>query len=313
MMSSIPVLDYSKFTCGNPDAIREFSQELGAAFQNIGFASIKNHHIDKALLERFYNSTRGFFSLPLEEKLQYHFPELHGQRGYTSVGVEHAKNNPYPDLKEFWHFGQPDEIATTEGFPLNIVVKEVPEFNEAGMELYGEFLKTGINILRAVALFMGLNENYFTPLVETGNSILRPIHYPPVLNPQVGAIRAGAHEDINLITLLASADGKGLEVLNKSGEWVAVNNNQDSLVINVGDMLDRLTNGILRSTTHRVSLPTPEYALYSRYSIPFFVHPISNMSLNCLEHCVQAEGRKKYEDILAGDFLEQRLREIGLI
>jgi isopenicillin N synthase-like dioxygenase len=313
MMSSIPILDYSKYTSGDPDAIQEFSQELGSAFQNIGFASIKNHDIDNKLLERFYATARSFFDLPLHKKLEYHFPELHGQRGYTSFGVEHAKDNPFPDLKEFWHFGQKDDVAITEGFPINVAVQELPEFNEMGMKLYTEFLKTGINILRSVATFLSLDKDYFTPFVKPGNSILRPIHYPPVQNAEEGAIRAGAHEDINLITLLASADGKGLEVLNKAGEWVAVNNNSESLVINVGDMLDRLSNGVLRSTTHRVSLPTAVYAKHSRYSIPFFVHPVSNMSLNCLEHCIMSEGKKKYEDISAGEFLEQRLREIGLM
>lgn len=314
MQQSIPAVDLRDFTHGTPEQKAKFVQDLGKAYEEVGFVAVKNHGLSDELRDHLYSSVQKFFSLPLETKLKYEDKELAGQRGYTSFGREKAKDSTVGDLKEFWHFGQEvtDGDAIKNEYPDNILCNEVPEFNKFGLEAYNKLESAGREMLRAIALYLGLDENYFDPKIHNGNSILRPIHYGPILTEPQNAVRAGAHEDINLITLLMGASADGLEILNKKGEWVAVTALPDQIVVNVGDMLQRLTNNRLKSTTHRVVNPPREQWGSSRYSIPFFLHPRSDMRLDCLESCVNAEHPIQYAPISAGEYLDERLQEIGL-
>ena len=312
----IPSVDLSDFLSDNQDRKNKFVKELGLAYESIGFVAVKNHQISKALIDELYQSMKDFFSLPEEVKNNYNILGIGGQRGYTPFGEEHAKGKTAGDLKEFWHFGQfvEDNDPINEEYPDNVNVEELPNFIDIGKKAYQTFENTGSHLLRAIALHLGLEENYFKPHIHNGNSILRPIHYPPITGEiEPGAVRAGAHEDINLITLLVGASADGLEVLNKHNEWVSVTEIQDHIVVNVGDMLQRLTNNKLKSTTHRVVNPPKEKMGTSRYSVPFFLHPRSDMPLNCLTSCIDEENPKQYEDITAGEYLNERLREIGLL
>ena len=293
----------------------KFINEIGSAYEEIGFVALKNHFLSDELVEQLYSEVEKFFQLPKETKLGYEREDLGGQRGYVSFGKEHAKGKKEGDLKEFWHFGQevaPD-VTIDDEYPDNVIVKELPEFNATGMKAYRMLEKTGIYVLRALALHIGIDEHYFDHWASNGNSILRPIHYPPITSEPDNAVRAGAHGDINLITLLMGASAPGLQVQNRAGEWIDAIAQEDELVINVGDMLQRHTNNKLRSTIHRVVNPPRELWHTSRYSIPFFLHPRSDMKLDCLEECIDANHPKQYEDITAGEFLHQRLVEIGLI
>lgn len=314
-MKNIPSVDLGDFISGDPVRKQNFVNEIGRAYEEIGFVSLKNHFLDDELVEKLYKEVKAFFSLPVETKQKYEIDGLGGQRGYVSFGKEHAKGSKEGDLKEFWHFGQePDEDANLiDEYPENVYVEELPEFNEIGMKTYRMLEKTGKYVLRALSLHIGLDEFYFDHWISSGNSILRPIHYPPINEEPKGAVRAGAHGDINLITLLMGASTGGLQVLRKDGEWIDAKPNEDELVINVGDMLERHTNNKLRSTIHRVVNPPKEEWGSPRYSIPFFMHPRSDMKLNCLEECIDEAHPKAYYDITAGEFLNQRLIEIGLI
>ena len=314
-MNNIPSVDLADFLSDDLQRKQKFVNEIGNAFKDIGFVSLKNHFLDDALVDNLYREVKGFFALPLETKSKYEIENLGGQRGYISFGKEHAKGKKEGDLKEFWHFGQePSSDANLiEEYPENVMVSELKHFNTTGMNAYKMLEKTGIYILRALALYIGLDENYFDHWASNGNSILRPIHYPPITQEPKGAVRAGAHGDINLITLLMGASSGGLQVLRKDGEWIDAIPNEDELVINVGDMLERHTNNKLRSTIHRVVNPPKEQWSTPRYSIPFFMHPRSDMKLNCLKECVDKQHPKAFNDITAGDFLHQRLIEIGLI
>ena len=314
-MNNIPSVDLADFLSDDLQRKQKFVNEIGNAFKDIGFVSLKNHFLDDALVDNLYREVKGFFALPLETKSKYEIENLGGQRGYISFGKEHAKGKKEGDLKEFWHFGQePSSNANLiEEYPENVTVSELKHFNTTGMNAYKMLEKTGIYILRALALYIGLDENYFDHWASNGNSILRPIHYPPITQEPKGAVRAGAHGDINLITLLMGASSGGLQVLRKDGEWIDAIPNEDELVINVGDMLERHTNNKLRSTIHRVVNPPKEQWSTPRYSIPFFMHPRSDMKLNCLKECVDKQHPKAFNDITAGDFLHQRLIEIGLI
>lgn len=313
--NNIPNVDLADFVSDDPKRKEKFVKEIGEAYEEIGFVSLKNHFLSDDLVEELYKEVKAFFDLSTEAKRKYEIEGLGGQRGYVSFGKEHAKGKKEGDLKEFWHFGQePSEDANlTEEYPENVQVKELKDFNHVGMEAYRMIEKTGIYVLRALALYIGLEETYFDHWASNGNSILRPIHYPPITEEPEGAVRAGAHGDINLITLLMGASSGGLQVKRKDGEWIDAIPKKDELVINVGDMLERLTNNKLRSTIHRVVNPPKEEWDKPRYSIPFFMHPRSEMKLNCLEECIDREHPKQYEDITAGDFLHQRLVEIGLI
>jgi len=313
--NNIPVVDLADFLSENYNRKQKFVNEIGKAFEEIGFVSLKNHFLSEDLSEELYKEVKAFFALPYDVKRKYEIEGLGGQRGYVSFGKEHAKGKKEGDLKEFWHFGQepsPD-ASLIEKYPENLKVEELKDFYHTGMEAYRMLEKTGIYVLRALALHIGLDEHYFDHWASNGNSILRPIHYPPITEEPKGAERAGAHGDINLITLLMGASGGGLQVLRKDGIWIDAIPKDDELVINVGDMLERLTNNKLKSTIHKVINPPREEWDKPRYSIPFFMHPRSEMPLNCLEECMDEEHPKQYEDTTAGEFLHQRLEEIGLI
>jgi len=310
----IPSVDLHDFIHGDNDTKQKFVAALGHAYENIGFVAVKNHLIQESIVQSLYQEVQSFFELPLETKMKYEIPGLAGQRGYTSFGKEHAKDSNAGDLKEFWHFGQQvtDGDAIEKEYPKNVFTDELPGFNEVGIQAYRDLENTGRFMLRAIAIHLGLDEQYFDDKIHNGNSILRPIHYPPITAEPKSAVRAGQHEDINLITLLIGASAEGLQVLNKQGEWVDVTALPDHIVVNVGDMLQRLTNGKLKSTTHRVINPPREKWHTPRYSIPFFLHPRSEMRLDCLPACVPAGTSPLWEPISAGEYLEQRLAEIGL-
>jgi isopenicillin N synthase-like dioxygenase len=255
-----------------------------------------------------------FFALPDSVKRKYEIPDLAGQRGYTSFGKEHAKGSTAPDLKEFWQMGQilKSEELKSEGYPENVRVQELPDFFDLGTSLFKSFEQTGSYLLQAIGVYLGIGEFYFSAHIQNGNSILRAIHYPPIKNEPANAIRAEQHEDINLITLLVGASAEGLQILNKQNQWLDVTAPEDSIVVNVGDMLQRLTNNRLKSTTHRVINPPREKWHTSRYSIPFFLHPRSEMHLDCLPSCVSEINPLAYPPITAGEYLDERLIEIGL-
>ena len=311
---NIPSVDLADFTEGNKETKAAFVKELGKAYEEIGFVAVKNHGLSDALCAELYAQVKGFFTLSKEEKEAYEIEGLAGQRGYVSFGKEHAKNKNEGDLKEFWHFGQTveDNDPIKEEYPDNVQVNELPKFNAVGREVYQKLEATGREMLRAIALHLNLDEHYFDAKIHNGNSILRPIHYPPITHEPKDAVRAAEHEDINLITLLMGASADGLQVLNKSGEWISVTALPDQIVVNVGDMLQRLTNNKLKSTTHRVVNPPREKWGTSRYSIPFFLHPRSEVSLNCLPSCISESNPKNFSDITAGEYLEQRIIELGL-
>jgi isopenicillin N synthase-like dioxygenase len=314
-MQNIPSVDLRDFLSDNPERKQKFVNEIGRAFEDIGFVALKGHFLNEQLVAELYGEIKNFFTLPLETKYSYEIPGIGGQRGYVSFGTEHAKGRKEGDLKEFWHFGQyvDKDSKWADEYPDNVDVKELPNFNKVGKEAFQMLEKTGINVLRAIALHLGLDEFYFDNYGKEGNSILRPIHYPPITQEPENAIRAAAHGDINLITLLMGAQGRGLQVKNHDGDWIDAIAEPDELVINVGDMLSRHTNNKLKSTIHQVVNPPRELWGTSRYSVPFFMHPVSDMRLDCLESCIDAENPKLYEDIAAGDFLHERLVDLGLI
>lgn len=302
---NIPRLDLLHYTQGTGAQRHQFSQDIGKAFHSTGFVTIANHGMDKALIEELYDVVQAFFALPETTKLKYEIPGLAGQRGYTSKGKEKAKDAKVPDLKEFWQRGQ-------DGNPL---VEELPRFDAVTGEVFLRLESAGRELLKAIAVYLELEEDYFEPKVIQGNSILRAIHYFPIEDPASlpeDAVRAGAHEDINLITLLIGASADGLEVLTRDGTWYPVKAHGEDIVVNVGDMLQRLTNNKLKSTTHRVVNPPHELMKVSRFSVPFFLHPKSDMNLAALESCVDARHPKVYPDVTAGEYLDERLREIGL-
>lgn len=314
-MSAIPSVDLRDFISGDESRKRQFVQEIGRAFEEIGFVALSGHFLSDDLVEQLYSEIKKFFDMPQDTKNKYEIPGIGGQRGYTSFGKEHAKGRKEGDLKEFWHFGQyvEDNPKLLAEYPENVKVDELPDFNAVGKETYKMLEKTAQYVLRALALHLHLNENYFDEFIKNGNSILRPIHYPPITEEPKNAVRAAAHGDINLITLLMGAHGKGLQVQNHKGEWVDAIAKPDQLMINVGDMLSRLTNNKLKSTIHQVVNPPRAHWGKSRYSIPFFMHPISEMPLNCLENCVDSDHPRQFEDTTAGAFLHERLIELGLI
>lgn len=314
-MKNIPSVDLSDFLSNEPARKQKFVAEIGKAYEEIGFVALKGHFLSEDLVDNLYKEIKNFFSLPTAVKRSYEIEGIGGQRGYVSFGKESAKGKKEGDLKEFWHFGQyVDNNPKLEAeYPDNVMVKELPAFNKVGKETYKMLEKTGVYVLRALALFLGLDEFYFDSYAKNGNSILRPIHYPPITSEPKNAVRAAAHGDINLITLLMGAQGRGLQVQRHDGEWLDAIAEPDELVINVGDMLSRHSNNRLKSTIHRVVNPPKEKWGTSRYSIPFFMHPISEMPLDCLENCIDDDHPKLYDDITAGDFLNERLVELGLI
>jgi len=311
---AIPLVDLKLFISGTAAEKEQFVNDLGSAFHEVGFVGVINHGIPQDLVDKFYSLSNSFFALPENIKRKYEIDGLAGQRGYTSFGKEHAKQSQVADLKEFYQIGQEvidgDEIRSE--YPDNVAVEEMPEFLQTGLELYRAFERTGNELLSAIAEFLRLGKDYFHDKTHNGNSILRAIFYPPITTEPASAIRAEQHEDINLITLLVGASAGGLQVQNLKDEWLDVVPQEGEIVVNVGDMLQRLTNNYLISTTHRVVNPPPELWHTPRLSIPFFLHPKSSMDLSCLQACISDERPLAYEPITAGEYLNERLREIGL-
>ena len=309
--SQIPTLDIRRF-----DTDRDaFVTELGAAYREWGFAGIRGHGIPQSLIDRAYDVFQRFFALPEDVKRKYHVAGGGGARGYTAFGVETAKGALYSDLKEFWHIGReiPRDSRFANVMDPNLWPQEIPEFQEVGYGLYQALDQLGSRVLSALALHIGLPEGYFVDKTDSGNSILRPIHYPPITTPDIPNVRAGAHEDINLITLLVGASAAGLEVKSHKGEWVPFTADADTIVVNIGDMLQRLTNHVYPSTTHRVVNPPGEQARQPRYSTPFFLHPNPDFLIDVLPSCITPDNPSRYpEPITAQGYLEERLREIKL-
>ncbi len=300
---------------GHRDHPEGFADLVGRSFRETGFAVITDHPVPQSVIDRALAAAKAFFALPDEVKLKYDDSAQGGQRGYTAFGTESAKGRTEADLKEFWHRGR----AAPVGYELEALMRptpsvaEVADFDTATAELFYALDELGLDILMAVARHLDLKPDWFTPRVVDGNSILRLLHYPPQSAGQPeGAVRAGAHEDINVITLLLGAEEAGLEVRHRSGDWLAVNPPAGAIVVNAGDMLDRLTGGILPSTTHRVVNPPPERAAFPRYSMPFFQHFSPDVLIDPLPQCL-AEGGTPYPPITAHDYLTQRLGEIGLL
>lgn len=310
----LPTLSLRDFTDGSSEKKAKFVQNIGKAFHQWGFVIIDQHDINQDLIDGFYNKSKAFFEQPKQVKAKYEIKELAGQRGYTSFGTEHARHADVADLKEFFQIGQevPGDHPNKKNYPDNIRVTEVHQFTETGMKLYKAFEKTGKSLLQAIALFLDLPEDYFDDKIKDGNSILRSIYYPPIKSDPKSAVRAEEHEDINLITLLVGASAGGLQLLNQQREWVPVLPESSQIAINVGDMLSRLTNDYLKSTTHRVVNPPRQEWHIPRLSIPFFLHPVAAMDLTALDQCVSNGESAKYHPITAGEFLDERLREIGL-
>lgn len=317
LYDTIPSLDLKDFTSGDQAARNKFVQQLGEAYNNIGFVAVRNHYLTDELSAQLYAIIKKFYALPDEVKQKYEIAGLAGQRGYIGKGKEHAKGRNTGDLKEFYHVGQEvlDNDPIKKEYPDNVWPAELPEFEAIALDVYKRLEKTGVQLLRAIALYLNLPENYFDAKVHHGNSILRPIHYFPIENPDSvpeDAVRAAEHGDINLITLLMGASADGLQVLRRDGKWIPITALPEQLVVNVGDMLERLTNKKLKSTIHRVVNPPRHLMNHPRYSIPFFMHPRSEMDLTALPSCVDETHPKLWDDITAGEFLNQRLKEIGL-
>ncbi|OYY67778.1 isopenicillin N synthase family oxygenase [Sphingomonas sp. 28-63-12] len=292
-----------------------FASALGASFERFGFAVVADHGIDQALIDQAWRHTQEFFALPEAEKRSYYTPAGGGQRGYTPFKTEIAKGASIVDLKEFWHVGRdlPSGHRFADVMPPNIWPARPAGFHATLDALFAAFDRAGDTILSAIARHLGLAADWFDPAVKDGNSILRLLHYPPIPADAQG-VRAGAHEDINLITLLLGAEEAGLELLDRDGEWLAIKPPADAMVVNVGDMLQRLTNHVLPSTTHRVVNPPPERRALPRYSMPFFLHPAPDFLIETLPGCISATNPNRYPTpITAHDYLHERLVEIGLV
>ena len=314
-MNKIPQVNLDDYLTGNPDIKKKFINDLGKGFSEIGFIALKGHLLNDSVKESLYGEIKKFFNLSDEIKSKYIISGLASQRGFTPFGKEHAKGRNVGDLKEFWHFGQyvKNEPELDNKYPKNVIVNELEEFNSVGQKTYELLEETGRHVLGAIACYLNLDETYFDKHIFNGNSILRAIHYPPITQEPDKAERAAAHGDINLITLLMGAQGKGLQVLSNNGEWVDAIAEDDEIIVNIGDMLSRHTNNKLKSTIHRVVNPPKDLWNSSRYSIPFFLHPRLEMPLNCLETCVDKDNPKGFDDTTAGDFLYQRLVDLGLV
>ncbi|NCN28087.1 isopenicillin N synthase family oxygenase [bacterium] len=317
MTTEIQTLSVEDLRSNDPQKRKAFIDGLKTAYQDIGFVILKDHGITKELQDKAYQVIQDFFNLPVEEKMKYHIPGTGGIRGYTPFGTEHAKDNPVSDLKEFFHVGVevPPEESISKSYPKNVSVEAVADFDSTLRNLYDSLLTLGMDVLKAISIILEIDEEFFTEKVRYGNSILRPIHYPPLKGDEKpAAYRASAHEDINLITLLIGASEKGLEVLTRQGEWLSVQSEPEEIVVNVGDMLQRLTNYKFISTTHRVVNPVKdaEKMKKPRFSTPFFLHPVSEMSLDALKTCVSESNPRKDPPTTAGEYLQERLREIGL-
>ena len=311
-MNKIPCVDLADFLSSNSVKKKTFIKTLGNAFDSIGFVILKGHYLEASVTEALYEQIKLFFSLPEKTKKKYEIEGMAGQRGYTSFGKESAKGRKEADLKEFWHFGQYHTPPAPITYPDNVWVEELPAFNRIGKEVFQLLETTGTTVVQAIALYLQLDEGFFDSHVTHGNSILRPIHYPPIRKAPENALRAAPHGDINLITLLMGAHGKGLQVQTRDNQWIDAIAQEGELIINLGDMMARLTNNRLKSTVHQVVNPPRDSWGESRYSIPFFMHPNPEMPLNCLKNCISDEHPKAFPDCTAGEFLDERLIELGL-
>lgn len=309
-MSSIPHVDMSRYASD----FEGFVQAIGEGYEVNGFVALTQHGIDSEIIHNALDISRDLFALADDVKKKYHVPGQGGARGYTPYGTEIAKDAKHVDLKEFWHVGR--EIEGEPPYPQllpNVWPTEVPEFKPHMLSIFDELDKLGRKVLEGIAVYLGEERDYFENRVNMGNSILRPLHYPPIIDEGTPSVRAGAHEDINVITLLVGSREPGLEVLSKSGEWIPVTIIDGAIICNVGDMLQRLTNGVLPSTTHRVVNPPAPYSHKSRYSIPFFLHFNPDVVIDALETCHSEDRPKQFPPITANEYLNERLREIGLM
>ncbi|MEX0269333.1 isopenicillin N synthase family dioxygenase [Leptolyngbyaceae cyanobacterium UHCC 1019] len=313
LIQTIPVLDLQLFQAEDSDR-QKFVTQLGHALETTGFFSVINHGVDLALIQTAYQVAQQFFELPTATKRQYELPALNGQRGFTSFGKEHAKDHTAPDLKEFWHIGRelPPSHPLAADYAANLQVLEVPQFHPVIAQLYAQLEACAIALLQACALYLGESETLLAEMVQDGDTILRIIHYPPIPpNIDPASLRAAPHEDINLITLLCEATDDGLELLQRDGSWLPIRSLPGQIIVDSGDMLQHLTNGLLKSTTHRVA--NPQCDRDRRFSMPFFVHPRQEVDLTPLASCVAKTGTSQFPSITAGAYLMQRLREIGLV
>jgi isopenicillin N synthase-like dioxygenase len=312
--AGIPTLDLKRYTEGNEEDKKAFAAELGAAYRQVGFAAISGHGVSEELITNMYDRVKRFFSLSKEDKLKYINPEGDSQRGFVKFGQEHAKGNDNADLKEFWQVGQTKvpPNADLDYYAPNVFVDQLPDFSTISDDLYNSLGSVGLIVLEAIAMHLELPLDYFTAQTYGGNSILRAIHYPPISSEPQSAVRSAEHEDINLITLLIGASASGLQVMGVDGKWNSVTADSEHIVMNCGDMLQRLTNHQLKSTTHRVVNPPKELWHTPRFSIPFFCHPQPQMKLNALPQCVPAGESPQDAPITAGEYLNERLAEIGL-
>jgi len=309
-MKHVPTLDFRRFETHR----EEFVAEIGAAYREFGFCGISHHGIPKRLIDDAYSVFKQFFALPQDVKMQY-VASSGGTRGLTPFKVETAKGAALPDLKEFWHIGReiPRDSKYAAIMAPNLWPDEVPDFRARGYALYTALGDLGRQVLSALALHIGLDEHWFDDKIDNGNAILRAIHYPPIESENIPNMRAGAHEDINLITLLVGASAAGLEVKTRAGEWLPITTQGDAIVVNIGDMLQRLTNHVYPSTTHRVTNPQGPEARVARYSVPYFLHPNPDFLIDVLPSCITPDNPSRYpQPITANDYLWERLREIKL-
>jgi isopenicillin N synthase-like dioxygenase len=311
---TIPVLDLSSYISGTPQQRQQFIEALGRSLCDIGFFALTNHGIEKADIDASYKVTSDLFDLPDTVKAKYEIPGINGQRAYTSFGKEHAKDSSAPDLKEFWHIGQElsKDHPLAKSYPENLWPSEVDNFQSTMLNIYQKLDQCALTLLEACSLYLGEDKNLIRNMAQDGNSILRLIHYPPVptdANPQ--SVRAAAHEDINLITLLIEATDSGLEILDRNDNWIPVVTPKGCIIVDAGDMLQNLTNGFFKSTTHRVV--NPDDSRSRRFSMPYFVHARSEVRLDPLQSCIDKHnGVRRHPNITAGEYLHQRLVEIGL-
>ena len=314
MMQSIPVIDFSEYTSGDTQRQQAFIQAVGDSLKEIGFFALKNHGIPLQDVEQAYEQGDAFFSLSEATKKTYLQPQIAHQRGYTAFGIEHAKNNPAPDLKEFWQSGR--SHPTTGEQPTYVAnvwpEKDVPGFKPVLDGLFTRMEALSQSLLHSCSLYLGKKQNWLSSMAADGNTIMRIIHYPPLGDEvPLGAVRSAAHEDINFITLLVTATADGLEVMDHDGSWIQVKGDASHIIVDSGDMLQNLTNGLFKSTTHRVVNPRNSNA--RRFSMPMFVHPRNDIDLTPREEFIQLTGGKAlFQSITAGQYLHQRLVEIGL-
>lgn len=315
LTQTIPVLDLRDFQVGDQtgDHCQAFVTQLGNALEDSGFFAVTHHGVDSTLIQSAYTLAEAFFTLPEAVKRRYENLVLHGQRGFTAFGREHAKDHPVSDLKEFWHVGRelPAEHSFAVCYPANVSPLEVPQFYTVMNQLYAQLDTCATELLKACALYLNEPENLLSDMTQDSDTILRVLHYPPIApDAHPASLRAAAHEDINLLTLLCEATDDGLELLQRDGTWRSIRALPGQIIVDSGDMLQQLTNGLLKSTTHRVVNPTDSRV--QRFSMPFFVHPRSEVDLTPLSNCVAKTGIQSFPKITAGEYLQQRLREIGL-